>query len=125
MTLTTEQKIERVAHAIGCRFGPLMDEDQFEMAKVAIAEMEKIGADEAADLKSEESLWQAHDRRRAHVSDALKTYLADPVELDSTLVQEHMRVMTEEVIPAIVEDQREAVQMAAELRRTPHNRGLR
>ena len=57
------------------------------------------------------------------MNDALKTYLAkaDHIELDSTLVQEHMRVMTEEVIPAIVEDLREAEQVAAELRYVPAN----
>ena len=55
------------------------------------------------------------------MSDALKTYLAkaDPVKLDSTLVQEHIREMTEEVIPVILEDLREAEQVAAELRYAP------
>jgi hypothetical protein len=55
------------------------------------------------------------------MNNALKTYLekADPVQLDSTLMQEHIRVMTEEVIPAILEDLQEAEQVAAELRYAP------
>ena len=55
------------------------------------------------------------------MSDALKTYLAkrEPAELDPALVQEHIRAMTERVIPAIVEDLREAQSAALVLRYAP------
>lgn len=52
---------------------------------------------------------------------ALKEYMLknEAVEFDPTLLQEHIQVMTEHVIPAIVEDQRKAEQLAAELRYSP------
>jgi hypothetical protein len=53
--------------------------------------------------------------------DALKAYLdeTETVELDPNLLQNHLKAMADEVIPAIVEDLKEAEQMAAELRYSP------
>lgn len=55
------------------------------------------------------------------MKNALKTYLEqeESKDLDPELVQAHFRAMTEEVIPTIEEELREADQVAAELRRSP------
>jgi hypothetical protein len=55
------------------------------------------------------------------MSDALKAYLAkgESEELDADVLKEHLRAMTEEVIPAIVDDLRKADEVAAELRFSP------
>ena len=55
------------------------------------------------------------------MNDALKTYLAqgESKNLDPDLIQEYFRAMTEEVIPAIEDELREADQAAAELRYSP------
>jgi hypothetical protein len=52
------------------------------------------------------------------MNDALKAYLEQEggTELDQDLIQAHLRAMTEEVVPAIVDDLVEADQVAAELR---------
>jgi hypothetical protein len=55
------------------------------------------------------------------MNEALKTYLqnSDTVELDPAPLDAHLRAMADEIIPAIVEEIREAEQVAAELRYSP------
>lgn len=55
------------------------------------------------------------------MNEALKAYLAksDRVEVDLALFNEHLRNMTERVIPGIVDDIQERERLAAELRYSP------
>ena len=58
------------------------------------------------------------------MQDSLKEYLEQlqKVELDREVLEEHVRQMTDSVIPAIEKDMRENERLAAELRYTPTSR---